>query len=381
MSPNVESSIFESDAQVNMHDIIVDENLTYAIIFVAEKRLVKDIKNYFPKSNWKEAIIAIDGLCVQDLKTGKEIAALSAEGIFVEYDKWWEYLTEVPESYLYMSFSFPPTYDVPYLDLAHLNAMNLVEGSHFSPKYQNEKLFLISSKSYDTMYLIKWDFLKDDSNVEIIWMLPSLGSPKVIKDKWYDKWTYVNDPFYGVSGSHDLNVFNLPKGHIALIDNGLDHRASIVPGILCPMTRCVEYKIEMDVDGKEGYNRITLVYSYPKVSDYPDIVNFEVAPHYARSDCEEFWKHYYYQYALGSFRKTKDEDYVMTQYFLELFTETEEEESLRMIRTNSHGDVLYEWSVLDGQTMSYRINPIDINLFRNGMYASNQEVNDGMVVI
>lgn len=225
----------------------------------------------------------------------------------------------------------------------------------------------------DAVYLLKWNFENSLSEVdnahEIIWVLPSITTQEVIKKQWYDKWEYVNDPFYGFSFAHDINIFNLPKGHIILHDNGRNHRASMTPDVSCPMSRAVEYKIEMDVNGNKGFNRITLMFSYPKVSDYPEFIYLEEnVPELNKEKCGEFWKIYNYQPIFGSARKTLGGDYVMSYYPINIHAGIQEKSTVRMLKLNGDGEIVNAWSPKNIIDTSVRIIPINSKKFRDGIY-------------
>lgn len=368
MSSKIKSSLFESLGAVNKHDAVITEDFKYAILAIKQEFEVFDIRTHFPDSIYENGLIQVNGLCVMDLKTGKEVSALPANGVFIELDHWWDYVSSYEIGLLYTSYedfiSISGDDTVAELPLANMNAMHLVDGSHFSSKYENEKLLLLNFKKQDAIYLLKWNFGDNyntqENEYEIIWVLPSIAAPNGIKKQWFNKWEYLNDPFYGFSLSHDLNVFDLPKGHIIMFDNGWYHRASNVPGVSCPMSRALEYKIEMDVGGIEGFHRIELVFSYPAISDYPEFIYLENAPDTDLETCGEFWKIYNYQPIFGSCRKTVEGDYVFTYYPITLLNKDKEPSSPRMLKVNSDGDILNIWILKNNTGISYKIIPFSI---------------------
>lgn len=362
MSPNVESSIFEPDAIANMHEIVVAKNLKHAIMIIREYHTVTDIQKYFPDSSIKSAVISADGFCVINLMTGKEVAALSGDGIIVEYDHWIDYVIESQYDAFYTEDST--------VDIGHLNSLELVDGSHFSLKYINENLILFTSFNQETAYLIKWDFENESKAkpAEILWKLPGPRAIKKIRDEWTGRWEFVNDPFQGFSLIHDINVINAPIGHFLIYDNGSGHRVSNNPYVSCPMSRALEYKVEMDIDGKSGQNRITLVFSYPKVEDYPKFIYFENEPSFIKSECENFWEHYNWQRVYGSFRRTENGYYVLTDYSYDIFSIQTIGQTRRMLKLDSDGNIVSGWDTVNGDTISYRIVPLDVKTFRHGLY-------------
>lgn len=374
MTPSVESSIFEDNAFINLHDIIVTEDLKYAILIIRLKELITDVKEHLPDATVSQFTFSADGLCVIDMATNKEIAALSPDGVYVEYDQWWEYLGSSYTSKLYLDRSEDDEPVDILLTVATINAMNLIDGGHFSPNYENEQLILMNVREQSTAYLIRWDFAQVNpihDSFEIIWALPGYSAPQVIRDIWADKWDFVNDPFYGFSMAHDLNIFNLPKGHMLIHDNGNDHRTATLVAkgeYSCPMSRSVEYKVEMDVDGQIGYHRITIVFSYPKIVDYPVHIYLNKSPEYSSVKCKTFWETYNYQNILGSVRKTVSNDYIITYYDEETLRMRTQEWSTRMIRLSEEGEVLHKWYAYNETTVSYKILPVRADRFRDGMF-------------
>lgn len=370
---NVETPFFKNGT-INMHDIVVDENLNYAIIIIKEKYLITDAQTLFPNTQINDFVFVFDSFCAIDLKTGKEIGAISGNGIFVDIDQWWEYLGHLAEYKLFYKDILSSSENTQYdeFESTYINTLNLVDGSHFSKKYRNKKLILTNCKLQDTIYLLRWDFENTNSedNFEVIWKLPSISAQEIIKKEWYHKWEFVNDPFYGPSRFHDLNIHNLPKRHILILDNGGQHRAANEPGIACPMSRSVEYKIEMDINGP-GYHRITLVFSYPKLEDYPKWIYLEGndVPEFKEEECGNFWNEYNYQVYLGSSRRTEEGDYVMTSFPYELSLLKIQEESSLMIKIDNKGNVINKWYNIDNLSASYKINPIKRDYFRNGLFS------------
>lgn len=379
---------------MNLHDIVVDEDLEYAIIIVKQKYHIRDVQSLFPNSLITEFDLAYDGLCAIDLKTGKEKAAISGDGTFIDLDQWWEYLDDLRSSRMFyydlIDQEFLKYNDDGVFDGTYINSLNIVEGSHFSPKFKNQKLILLNAKLQDTTYLMKWDIDSskelqemnnniNESSVEIIWKLPSYRSPRIIREEWGHRWEFINDPFYGTSNAHDVNIFNLPTGHVLMMDNGVDHRVSNVPGddFACPMTRYVEYKIDTDFNGRTGFHRITLIFSFPKIEDYPDFIYLENEPPFIERNCQEFWEDYNFQEYIGSFRKLEDGDYVMTYYPPSLVSMEVSKMTPRMLRVNSDGEIVNSWYTVTDLSAdipvsdfssSYRINPINTHTFRNGAY-------------
>lgn len=101
----------------------------------------------------------------------------------------------------------------------------------------------------------------------------------------------------------------LNLGHFLAHDNGDNHNMiNIANGRLCPMSRAVEYKIEMNKHGKFKH-KATLLWSYPLIEDYPPIST----PHNPNAiigrvrdrsrACDEFWYHFPYQFFGGSVRR------------------------------------------------------------------------------
>lgn len=370
MSPNTESSLFRSDAFVNVHDAVITEGLKYGVIIVRQYYPVIDIQEHFPNAVLKGGTITSDGLCAIDLKTGKEKAALSADGVFIDFSKWWEYMFEDSIQLIFPKASENGTgvYDFDIeIDLCNINSMNLVDGAHFSPKLENKTLYLINARYQNSGYLLYWEF-ETAIEVEVIWVLPGSNPPLAVKKEWKDKWTYVNDPFYGFSMAHDINIFGMDKGHILIHDNGNTHRASNDGVTYCPMTRMIEYEIEMDVDGNEGHHQITLVFSHPKLSDYPEFIKDGPPSDFDYDSCVPFWDVYNYAMAVGSARKNRNGEYIFTDYSYEIFYMNILPHTKRMTKVNSDGDVLLDWYAKDSYTASYRINFIDSEFFRNGIY-------------
>lgn len=369
LTPHLESSIFKAGAGVNMHDVVVTQDLKFGIIIIQQYFVVSNIQDFFPSSELRSKKVAGDGLCVIDLKTGKEHAALSPDGVLFELEIWGQYVIESQYELFYEDKARYGASSDASVDLAHLNSLELVDGSHFSPNYRNEKLILMTCFTQETAYLIRWDYENaPESPAEIIWKLPGYRGLEKIRRDWSDHWEFVNDPFYGFSVLHDINVFNAPKGHILIFDNGSGHRVSNGVGSSCPMSRALEYEIELNANGR-GYHRITLVFSYPKVEDYPEIIYLENEPEFERKDCDEFWDKYNWQTVFGSFRRTADDFYVLTDYSYKAFATVTTGPTSRMLKLNSDGEIVNKWAAVSGNILSYRIIPIDRNSFRNGDYS------------
>lgn len=375
MTSHVESAIFVDDASFNVHDIIITEDLNNAIMIIMQQFVITDVQTHLPGATVSTFILIADGLCAIDMRTGKETAALSADGLFLEIDQWWEYFGNSNVSRLYEPNSIESNFITQIIIyFTDVNAMNLINGGHFSDKYKNKDLILLHCRKQDVSYLFDWDFkgLKNDPLFEIVWKLPTAQAPEVIKKEWSHRWEFVNDPLYGVSMAHDLHTFNLPKQHVLFFDNGYNHRTANAYleeiGISCPFSRAVEYKIEIDIDGKIGYNRITLVFSYPPVSEYPELIYLENAPLFDKVECREFWKEYNLQYYLGSVRKNDRGEYVMTWYDDVTLRMHPQPYSPRMVKVDSEGKVINRWYAVDETRISFKIYPIRRNEFRGGIY-------------
>lgn len=369
MSPKVESSLFRQDAFVDMHDIVINKDLKFAILIVREYHTVTNIDLYFSGSPLESAIISFDGLCAIDLKTGKEIAALSGNGVFLDLDQWWEYVSQYDLGSFYKENEFDED-----IYLTHISSMVSVDGGHFSDKLKNEDLLLVSLKAYETFSLFRWDYQgnhPEKETFEIIWNLPGYNTIAPYKRTWASKWEILNDPLMGSSSAHDLNVINAPKGHILFFDNGSSHSVSNSSDFACQISRGVEYKIDMDVDGQIGKHRATLVFSFPKVSDYPKLIYLENGPEFNTEKCIDFWIKYYYQGVIGSFRRTEIGDYVITRYPYDVVHMNEIPLSSRMVKVNKDGEVINLWRAVDDITLSFRIIPVRSDLFRNGTYYRN----------
>lgn len=367
MSAGVDSAIFDIGAFVNIHDAVVTEDLKYAILVVKEVQYIDKeiVQKSLPGATVTALGFKIDGLCAIDIQTGKEVAAISGRDVFVDMDHWWQYVHNSESFILYIPV--PSDYGdfIPEVDAVDVNAMNLIDGFHFSQEFNGEKLFFINARVQDTLYLFKWDFeSKPDSPADIKWKLPGYNAPECIRDEWSDKWEIMLDPLHGISLAHDLNIYNMPRYHFAIYDNGYNHRFKTDDGNYCPMSRAVEYRVEMKKNGK---NLLKLIFSYPKVSEYPEYV-LERISGFDDKSCYSFWDKYNFQTFLGSFRRLKDGDYCMSNYSYKVIAMILEPNTTRFMRLSSTGEVLNTWYAKNATSASYRINPVSEE-FRNGDYA------------
>lgn len=133
LSINIESSVFGDlyPILVNKPDQIITEDFKYAIFSVNQIFEIDNFETYFPGTTHKTARIVSSGLCAIDLRTSKEVAALSPNGVFVDYDKWWEYVYDHEIDLIYSTFKFHATQESHSIYLVYINSMNIIDGSHF----------------------------------------------------------------------------------------------------------------------------------------------------------------------------------------------------------------------------------------------------------
>lgn len=142
MNPHVESSLFEDDAFMDVHDIYVNDEVTHAVIFVKENILITDVKEHFPEALIDSFYLIAQGLCAIDLKTGKEVSAISANGLFIEFDQWYEYLNYEIRKYFVPDGEELVIEEIYQFEFIHPTSLKCINGTHFSPKL-NKNLFLV----------------------------------------------------------------------------------------------------------------------------------------------------------------------------------------------------------------------------------------------
>lgn len=148
MGPQIESQIFSPGDIIDLHDIYINDEMTHAIIIIKQSTLITDVKEHFPDALIDSFSLISQGLCTVDLMTGKEISAFSADGIFMKFEEWYNYIYANSQKYF---TPLPGTeeeniedqdYD-EYFSFIHVNSVKHIDGSHFSPKFNNKKLFMI----------------------------------------------------------------------------------------------------------------------------------------------------------------------------------------------------------------------------------------------
>lgn len=369
------SPVFHSDSLVWPTDLIFMKGTTYVLLLLSQRRRV-DVSTAFPKSPVEVAEIVDIGLRVVDRRTRAVVAELSGFDFFTTTSSNWPgYLSSEVRSQL-------RTQNLAAIPIGHISAIKEVPGGHWSNSLLGKRTFLICHQLLQTIDLITWDF-EENKAPTFIWRLPGPNAPKAIRDEWRPRWAFEFDPLEGFSGPLDVTVKNLIPRHILVHEDGRSHRFDRGDGEGCPMSRVVEYHIDLNIDG-HGTNRAELVFSYPRILDYPPILNpREQDIKYGaklREVCKEFWGNFMYQEQSGSVSRTKRDTTIIAQHSDgEIF----QEDGLMphaqvLIEVNRGAEIVARWNATGFDTSlgaahggASRIQYLEVKEFRNGEFMTD----------
>lgn len=175
-----------------------------------------------------------------------------------------------------------------------------------------------------------------------------------------------------------LYIFLNIKGHFLALDNGDNHNfLNTQNDRLCPMSRAVEYKIEMHKNGP-NLHKATLVWSYPPIENYPPISEpYDPKAHVGRiSDvdrtCDQFWYYYPYQVFGGSVRRMEYSNLVQyCRYSIDTvinsfnFTDYEYDSQFNVVVDQETNEEVLYWNNTRGGFSSFKLateTPMDAHL-------------------
>lgn len=237
--------------------VILDSN--YALITVNEY-FIADTTDFNPEIVIENFRVYTTSFAIVDRMTSEILHTQSGFDIFFEKDRWYIWISERIKEDIGQN-------NLTYIEIVHLSSLQVVPGEHWDYSLRGTRTFLASSHHMDCIDLFVWNFELGEE-IQFIWRMPHLSSPLPVLYSWRNNWEFVNDPLRGISFAHDVNTFNEKEKHFMAHDNGDNHMFLNENGDYCPMSRAVEYKIEMHVDGMNKH-RATMVWSHPSADDMP----------------------------------------------------------------------------------------------------------------
>lgn len=285
---------FEPGFNVAPHDmVLVDDD--YAMILINEYK-IDDATKYFP-NGYPQIQLYTTSLAILERKTSKLIATQSGFDFFMDVNDWVNWMSTRAQQ------------DIPkgkdHFEFSHISSMMKVPGEHWDvASLQGIPTYLVSERHMNCLDLFIWDF-KNGKKPEFIWRMPHSSSCNAL-EHWRSQWEFIGDPQNGPSHAHDVNVYNEPLRHIILNDNGDSSKYDIGNGLICPITRAVEYRIDLNVNG-EGYHRAVLTWCHPPTEALPPALDGKVFPSMPEGElsdaCMSVYAKYNYIYFGGSVRR------------------------------------------------------------------------------
>lgn len=258
--PNTSSTSFQPHFNVFPHDyVVLDERHFMVAIY---EYILADAADYYPNVRHIFKLYTTSYMVV-DRQTSNEVATMSGFYFFFDPDNWDAWLSTRVKSELIR-------HDKDFHSITHISSIVKVPGEHWDhPALSQKRTFLCTTSYLNSNDLFVWDFEKGIQPY-FIWRMPH-GSTGPALYPWIKQWEFVNDPQFGTTQSHDVNIYNEDLRHFLIHDNGGSSRYGTGDGRVCPLTRAVEYKIDYNANGL-GYHRATLTWSYPATQDLPTVL-------------------------------------------------------------------------------------------------------------
>lgn len=259
---------------------------------------------YFPGSEDFFRLYTTSYMIV-DRQTSQEVAAMSGFYFFFDPDNWFYWMcTRIMDEV--------KRHNQYFHSLSHISSLVKVPGEHWDNSLTGLTTYLCSTRNLNSIDLWVWDF-ENGEDPYFIWRLPHLSSGTALHPL-LKQWEIINDPQFGPTHSHDVNVYNEEPKHMLVHDNGDSSRYDAGDGKVCPLTRAIEYKVDYNANG-HGYHRLTLIWSYPANKDLPPVlpadVSFSDMEGYVGSECTPwFYTHTFVFYGSSVRRLIRGQPYI-----------------------------------------------------------------------
>lgn len=261
--PNMSSTFYRPHFNVFPHDyIVIDEKHFMASI---NEYIVAEADEYFPGLNHKFRLYTTSFMII-DRQTSKEITGLSGFYFFFDPDNWYDWLSTRLRSDILRKSAY-------FHIFPHVSSIMKVPGEHWDDQFTGMRTFLSSTRNLNVIDLFVWDF-ENGEEPYFIWRFPHNSTCPALYP-WLKRWEVIGDPQYGPSHSHDINTYNEPPKHILVHDNGDSSRYDAGNGLVCPLTRACEYRIDYNANG-EGYHQLTMTWSFPPPEALPPILSTDI---------------------------------------------------------------------------------------------------------